>query len=58
MIEQNALLVLTCLPFVAAALAVTLPRQARNAEAWLSGLVMAAGVGILAPMSSGCRASG
>ncbi|WP_112874876.1 monovalent cation/H+ antiporter subunit A [Paracoccus endophyticus] len=48
MIEQNALLLLTGLPFGAAAIASTLPRQARNAEAWLSGAVMAAGVVILA----------
>ncbi|WP_134725581.1 monovalent cation/H+ antiporter subunit A [Paracoccus luteus] len=48
MIEQNALLLLTGLPFGAAVVAATLPREARNAEAWLSGVVMAAGVLILA----------
>ncbi|AEM40336.1 monovalent cation/H+ antiporter subunit A [Ketogulonicigenium vulgare] len=44
MIEQNLLLVLTVLPFAGALLAVSLGTHARNAEAWLAAIVMAAGL--------------
>ena len=40
MVAQNLLLVLVLAPFVAAALAATLPAHARNAETWLAGLTM------------------
>ena len=47
MFEQNLLLILALLPFGSAVVAATLPANARNAEAWLSGLVMVAGLAIL-----------
>ena len=48
MFEQNLLLILALLPFGGAVIAATLPSNARNAEAWLAGLVMVAGLAILA----------
>jgi len=48
MFEQNLLLILALLPFGGAIAAATLPTNARNAEAWLSGLVMVAGLAMLA----------
>ncbi|HEY0276058.1 MAG TPA: monovalent cation/H+ antiporter subunit A, partial [Paenirhodobacter sp.] len=57
MIEQNLLLILVLLPFVGAVAAATLPVNAHNAAAWLSGLTMAGGLAILsgfyAPISQG-----
>lgn len=47
MIGQNLLIMLVILPFLAAAAAVTLPGNARNAEALISGLAMLAMLGIL-----------
>ncbi|SFA45617.1 multisubunit potassium/proton antiporter, PhaA subunit /multisubunit potassium/proton antiporter, PhaB subunit [Paracoccus halophilus] len=41
MVAQNLLLMLVLAPFVAAALAATLPAGARNAQCWLAGLSMA-----------------
>jgi len=48
MFEQNLLLILALLPFGGAIAAATLPANARNAEAWLSGLTMLAGLAMLA----------
>jgi len=50
MFEQNLLLILALLPFGGAIAAATLPDNARNAEAWLSGLVMVAGLVMLAAL--------
>jgi multicomponent K+:H+ antiporter subunit A len=50
MFEQNLLLILALLPFGGAIVATTLPSNARNAEAWLSGLVMLAGLAMLAAL--------
>lgn len=47
MVEQNLLLLLVLMPFVSAAIAATLPEDARNAEAWLAGLTMLGGVFLL-----------
>ncbi|WP_312527471.1 monovalent cation/H+ antiporter subunit A [Paracoccus sp. (in: a-proteobacteria)] len=47
MVGQNLLIMLVLLPFLAAGAAATLPNNARNAEAWISGLTMAAMLGIL-----------
>ncbi len=48
MVGQNLLILLVLLPFLAAGAAATLPSSARNAEAWIAGLTMAAMLGILA----------
>ena len=48
MIEQNLLLILVLLPFLGAIAAATLPVNAHNAAAWLSGFTMVAGGVILA----------
>ena len=48
MIEQNLLLILALVPFLAAIAAATLPVNAHNAAAWLSGLTMAGALAILA----------
>uniref|UniRef100_UPI0035B1A615 monovalent cation/H+ antiporter subunit A n=1 Tax=Paenirhodobacter enshiensis TaxID=1105367 RepID=UPI0035B1A615 len=48
MIEQNLLLILVALPFLGAIAAATLPVNAHNAAAWLSGLTLCAGLGIMA----------
>lgn len=50
MIEQNLILLLVLLPFAGAVVAATLPVDARNAAAWLSGLLMIAALGILAAL--------
>ncbi|MFT4150147.1 MAG: monovalent cation/H+ antiporter subunit A [Paracoccaceae bacterium] len=50
MIEQNLLLALILMPFAGSLLATTLPVNARNAEAWLAGAVMAAGLAMLAAL--------
>ena len=50
MLEQNLLLTLALLPFVGALLAVTLPDNARNGEAWLAGSIMLAGLVMLAAL--------
>ncbi len=50
MIEQNLILILMALPFAGAIGAATLPVNARNAEAWLAGFVMVAGLAILAAL--------
>ncbi|MBZ4688908.1 MAG: dehydrogenase (quinone) [Cereibacter sp.] len=47
-IEHNLLLALLALPFLGSLLAASLPANARNAEAWLSGLVMLGGLVLLA----------
>ncbi|MCB5408848.1 monovalent cation/H+ antiporter subunit A [Pseudogemmobacter faecipullorum] len=47
MIEENLILILVLLPFIAALLAATLPVNAHNAAAWLSGLSLGAGLLIL-----------
>src|SRR5690606_27391256 len=48
MYDQNHLVILALLPFGGAIVAATLPQDARNAEAWISGIVMAAGLLVLA----------
>jgi multicomponent K+:H+ antiporter subunit A len=48
MMEGNLLLVLVGLPFLAAAVASTISSRAHNAAAWSSGLILAAGLGVLA----------
>lgn len=48
MLEQNLLLILALLPFGGAVAAASLPADARNAEAWISGLIMVAGLVMLA----------
>ncbi|WP_323040695.1 monovalent cation/H+ antiporter subunit A [Gemmobacter sp.] len=48
MIEQNLILILVLLPFLGALAAATLPVNAHNAAAWISGLVLAGGLAILA----------
>ena len=57
MMEGNLLLVLVALPFLAAVVASTVSSRAHNAAAWSSGLLLAAGLGILwvlrAPLESG-----
>ncbi|GGE18866.1 multisubunit potassium/proton antiporter, PhaA subunit /multisubunit potassium/proton antiporter, PhaB subunit [Gemmobacter megaterium] len=57
MIEQNLILILVLLPFLGALAAATLPVNAHNAAAWVSGLVLAGGLVILAmlhaPVSEG-----
>ncbi|MCE6951091.1 monovalent cation/H+ antiporter subunit A [Cereibacter sphaeroides] len=50
MIEQNLLLILVSLPFLGAAVAATLPVNAHNAAAWISGLVLGGGLVILAAL--------
>ena len=47
MIGQNLLIMLVALPFLAAGAASILPGNARNAEAWISGLTMLAMIGLL-----------
>ncbi len=47
MIEQNLVLILVLLPFVGAIVAATLPVYARNAAAWVSGLVLLCGLGLV-----------
>ncbi|MFT3687535.1 monovalent cation/H+ antiporter subunit A [Paenirhodobacter sp.] len=47
MIEQNLLLILVLLPFLGAVVAATLPVNAHNAAAWLSGFTMLGGLVIL-----------
>lgn len=62
MVAQNLLLLLVLAPFIAAALAATLPRDARNAETWLAGLTMLLMLVVLAGLypqvSGGGRISG
>jgi multicomponent K+:H+ antiporter subunit A len=57
MIHENLLLILATLPFVAALATTTLSTHAHRAAAWVSGLLLAAGVVILAmlygPISEG-----
>ncbi|NTT86879.1 monovalent cation/H+ antiporter subunit A [Tabrizicola fusiformis] len=48
MIEQNLILVLVMLPFLGAVITATLPVNAHNAAAWISGLVLAAGLALMA----------
>jgi len=48
MIEQNLILILVVLPFLGALAAATLPVYAHNAAAWVSGLVLAGGLVVLA----------
>ncbi len=48
MIEQNLVLLLVALPFIAALIAATLPVNAHNAAAWISGLMLCAGLGVMA----------
>ncbi|VDC23439.1 monovalent cation/H+ antiporter subunit A [Pseudogemmobacter humi] len=48
MIEQNLILILVLLPFLGAILAATLPVNAHNAAAWVSGLSLGAGLLLLA----------
>jgi multicomponent K+:H+ antiporter subunit A len=48
MIEANLLLILVALPFLAALAASTLSTTAHGAAAWVSGLLLAVGLGILA----------
>lgn len=50
MIGQNLLIMLVAMPFLAAGIAATLPGQARNAEAWISGLTMLVMLGLLASL--------
>ena len=50
MIEQNLILILVLLPFAGALAAATLPVNARNAAAWLSGLVLVGGLLLLAAL--------
>jgi len=50
MFAQNLLLILALLPFGGAIAAATLPANARNAEAWLSGLIMVTGLIMLAAL--------
>ena len=47
MIEQNLILVLVLLPFLGALITATLPVNAHNAAAWISGLVLLAGLGLM-----------
>ncbi|MDO5631300.1 MAG: monovalent cation/H+ antiporter subunit A [Paracoccus sp. (in: a-proteobacteria)] len=47
MIEENLLIILVVLPFLAAIAAMTLSINARNAEAWMGGLTMLTMLGIL-----------
>ncbi|GHC60150.1 monovalent cation/H+ antiporter subunit A [Neogemmobacter tilapiae] len=47
MIQENLLLTLALLPFVAALATTTLSAQAHGAAAWVSGLLLAAGLAIL-----------
>ncbi|MDR5651689.1 monovalent cation/H+ antiporter subunit A [Ruixingdingia sedimenti] len=58
MIEQNLILILVCLPFVGALLAATLPVHAHNAAAWISGLLLAAGLAIMAVLHAPVAAGG
>ncbi len=48
MIEQNLILVLAFLPFVAALATATLPENAHGAAAWVSGALLLAGLGVMA----------
>ncbi len=48
MMEGNLLLILAGLPFLAAAVASTVSSRAHSAAAWSSGLILAAGLAILA----------
>lgn len=47
MIEQNLILILVFLPFIASIVTATLAVSAHNAAAWISGLLLAAGLVIL-----------
>ena len=47
MIEQNLILILVSLPFIAALINATLPVHAHNAAAWVSGLSLAGGLMVL-----------
>ncbi len=47
MIEQNLILILVCLPFIAAIVAATLPVHSHTAAAWLSGLALGGGLLIM-----------
>src|SRR5690606_21266746 len=58
MFEANLLLILAFLPFAAALLAAWMSVRARNAEAWLSGAVMVAGLAILAVLYPGVTNDG
>ncbi|WP_145105992.1 monovalent cation/H+ antiporter subunit A [Cereibacter sediminicola] len=50
MIEQNLLLILVSLPFLGALAAATLPVNAHNAAAWISGLVLGGSLLVLASL--------
>lgn len=50
MIEQNLLLILVSLPFMGALAAATLPVNAHNAAAWISGLVLGGSLLVLASL--------
>ncbi|EYD74224.1 Na(+) H(+) antiporter subunit A, Na(+) H(+) antiporter subunit B [Rubellimicrobium mesophilum DSM 19309] len=50
MIEPNLILLLVLLPFAGSLVAATLPSGARTGTAWLSGLVLSAGLLILAAL--------
>ena len=50
MLEENLLILLAALPFVAAVAMATLSTQAHSAAAWVSGVFMVAGVGLLATL--------
>ncbi|MCE8422123.1 monovalent cation/H+ antiporter subunit A, partial [Rhodovulum sulfidophilum] len=50
MIEQNLLLILVTLPFLGALVAASLPVNAHNAAATVSGLVLAGALAILAAL--------
>lgn len=56
MVEENLLILLVVLPFIAAFTAATLPIAARNAEALLAGLTMAAMLVIISALSGAIAA--
>ena len=56
--EQNLLLILALLPFGGAIMAATLPANARNAEAWLAGMIMVTGLFILGALHGQVQAGG
>ena len=56
MIEENLLLILVGLPFAAAIASSTVSTTAHGAAAWVSGLLLAAGLGVLALLHAPIRA--
>ncbi|MDD9709488.1 monovalent cation/H+ antiporter subunit A [Seohaeicola sp. SP36] len=56
MIEENLLLILVGLPFAAAIASSTVSTTAHGAAAWVSGLLLAAGLGVLALLHATIRA--